>query len=559
MAYNKQNFVDGQVLTAEQLNKIEEGIAALESMIPDFGLCVRAFNTRISASNFATKLPSMDAATPNTIYSVLKTKAMTIENWPEGVGYATFVTLVPEVNSEKNSFRVQLLFELGTEKFFLRTNSGDTWKSWITLGAGTAATGLTLYVSTNGDDTADGSSAYPLATFNKAIQKGATTIIAEPGTYAQTISASGVNNLLIRANKKEYDKKELNPKIILDNSETLTLSDAASDGKPGVWRCLYTATNTSRIYKVFISKTLSIIHKPEWESIGYNANLWELCGDIAKDVRLVPAESLDKCIATERTFFYDGSYIYVHPTGGVISDKRYVVPSDDDTIVNFENCNNLTLEDVQTEYGFTYGINIQNCRNATLTDCDAHHNTNGEGFRLDYTNARLTRCKAHNNRNDGFNFHENGYTELVDCCAMYNSDDGVSHHQGCSGTIIGGEYSHNGSGGITPAFGAEVNVYGAIMRGNRYGLQVIGANDYPRRTMIAMHNVITENTDGGLYVKKNTVIGMNTIHGNDGNQIVLDTNGVYTGLNGNIVLTDQTTGQKYTVYVDDGKLNMEVV
>ena len=29
MAYEKQNFVDGQVLTAEQLNRIEDGIVAL--------------------------------------------------------------------------------------------------------------------------------------------------------------------------------------------------------------------------------------------------------------------------------------------------------------------------------------------------------------------------------------------------------------------------------------------------------------------------------------------------------------------------------------------------
>lgn len=33
MGYTKQNFVDGQVLTAEQLNHIETGIATLESRV----------------------------------------------------------------------------------------------------------------------------------------------------------------------------------------------------------------------------------------------------------------------------------------------------------------------------------------------------------------------------------------------------------------------------------------------------------------------------------------------------------------------------------------------
>lgn len=33
MAYEKQNFVDGQVLTADQMNHIEDGIAKVESQV----------------------------------------------------------------------------------------------------------------------------------------------------------------------------------------------------------------------------------------------------------------------------------------------------------------------------------------------------------------------------------------------------------------------------------------------------------------------------------------------------------------------------------------------
>lgn len=35
MGYEKQNFTDGAVLTAEQLNHIEEGIVELEKSIDD--------------------------------------------------------------------------------------------------------------------------------------------------------------------------------------------------------------------------------------------------------------------------------------------------------------------------------------------------------------------------------------------------------------------------------------------------------------------------------------------------------------------------------------------
>lgn len=33
MAYQKQNFTDGQVLTAEHLNHIEEGISAMDEVV----------------------------------------------------------------------------------------------------------------------------------------------------------------------------------------------------------------------------------------------------------------------------------------------------------------------------------------------------------------------------------------------------------------------------------------------------------------------------------------------------------------------------------------------
>lgn len=38
MAYTKQNFKDGEVLTAEQLNHIEDGVVALETKVSEVGV-----------------------------------------------------------------------------------------------------------------------------------------------------------------------------------------------------------------------------------------------------------------------------------------------------------------------------------------------------------------------------------------------------------------------------------------------------------------------------------------------------------------------------------------
>lgn len=509
----------------KRITQLGENYVALrtESITP--------YGVRINLNNWESALPNMDDAEPNKIYSVLKTSTVKIANYPD-VGSSTFVTFAPE---SAETFKVQLLFNIENNTALVRTNVSNTWSAWSSLGSGGASTNeATVYVAMNGVDNADGSAADPLGTFNEAIRRGATTIIAEPGTYAQTISVSGVNNLTIRANKKKYDgafQDGLNPKVILRRH--VELDDLLDFGNGVYVSADYYPHPDSRMYKVFISNDLPITDNSDSESVGYNANAFARGASVENDVKLKPVATMSELRSTNNTFSYnpDDDMFYFH-CDKLSDGMKVVIPGDDDIIVNIENCDNLALEDIQTEYGITYGINIQNCRNATITACNAHCCTNGEGIRLDYTNAKLTYCKAYHNRNDGFNMHQNGYTELVDCHAKYNGDDGVSHHQGCSGTIIGGEYSYNGSGGITPAFGAEVNVYNAIMRGNNRGLQVIGASDYASRTIVAMNNIMVENNEFGLYVKKNKVVGYNRISGNSMDDIYLDTNGIYDDLSG---------------------------
>ena len=87
----------------------------------------------------------------------------------------------------------------------------------------------------------------------------------------------------------------------------------------------------------------------------------------------------------------------------------------------------------------------------------------------------------------------------MNCDSFYNGDDGVSHHKGTRGFISGGEYSYNGSGGITPAFGAEVDISSVTAIGNAVGLQYFGASGYPRRTVKAFCCLSKDNTDKDIY------------------------------------------------------------
>ena len=141
--------------------------------------------------------------------------------------------------------------------------------------------------------------------------------------------------------------------------------------------------------------------------------------------------------------------------------------------------------------------------------------------------SALYNCEAYRNRNDGLNFHDFGETTVYNCIGAYNYDDGISHHDGCTGSIHGGQYHHNGKGGIaSPTYGAVIDVYNAIMHNNQYGIYAYGGtadrqiivngcyvhhNTYgigSSYDLLAIHNTITDNstnTSGTVTVVPNGV------------------------------------------------------
>ncbi len=60
MAYEKQNFKGGNILKAEQLNHMEDGIAKLETSVTSLGTTVTGLNT--SVTNMDTRVTALEGA-----------------------------------------------------------------------------------------------------------------------------------------------------------------------------------------------------------------------------------------------------------------------------------------------------------------------------------------------------------------------------------------------------------------------------------------------------------------------------------------------------------------
>ncbi len=388
-------------------------------------------------------------------------------------------------------------------------------------GEGGAAVEKVLYVSMVGNDGADGTAGEPLATFNKAIEKGATTIIASPGIYRQTISANGLDKLTIRAHKDyEWSQSQGTDKIILTTPYSIGLDDYNET----LYMCHYVATPDSRMYKVFVSQELPLEDEDNSnaEDVCYNVNAY-IHGDAFSDkvddgrntVKLHPVLTIEECEARNYTFCYhaEGNSIIVHYDDYDYNQFLYI-PKDDEVIASFENCGKLVLENVRTEYGYAHGISIQNCRDVTLIDCEANLSPNGEGFYLNNTSAKLSGCKAIRNFESGFRIHESSHVELTDCYVLHGSIAGAYFGQGCTGTVIGGEYDGVVGEGITICEGAAVNVYDAVLSYNYYGLGVFGVDVNTEAKVIAMNNAMHSNDFAGMIIYDRTVLGANHIKWN---------------------------------------------
>lgn len=325
----------------------------------------------------------------------------------------------------------------------------------------------TYYVSNVGNDNNDGlTENTPLKTFQKAIDLGASKIIATAGTYKnQTLICENRDlfELIVKSNTGNPKSK-----VVIDNSTNV--NGLTLDGN--VYSIALSLPNDNW-KKVFIDKTLTPIRDKNPSGIDtYNINLWEVANDnsIKNDKRLVPVLSKALCSSTEGSFCWDGTKLYIHPTGGNITNKSYkYLTNETGDGIYINNVNRVFLENVDCLFVKNANFKVTNCNDVKILGCDAGYNAYSSQMIVNYSNTCHEKCRCYKASSDGFSGSGNGHSTYVNCEGFYCYDDGMSHHDGCTGTVVGGEYYGNVKGGISPAHGTAFEIHNTLSYDNGYG------------------------------------------------------------------------------------------
>lgn len=362
----------------------------------------------------------------------------------------------------------------------------------------------TLYVSPTGSDSNNGETeGKPLATFQRAIDMGASVIMAERKPfYNQTFSCTDGRPFTLKPYGTDtfaLDKPD-RAKITIRNG-TFYAGTLANG--------LYTFPHAgSNLYKqVFIDKTLSPTTTSSRPS--YNAGLWQNHLDWTLDEKLKPVLTLDEVKNERGTFTWDGSTITVNPFNNALTPTGFTAHGNAELTVNLKNCEKVCIEDLNVEYSLYRNFSITNCKEVRLQNVVGKYTMFADGFQLDNSNGIFHNCESHKVRNDGFNLHGYGDTHFYNCEGHYNGDDGISHHDGCTGSISNSYFSHNGKSGIAPTYGAKIDLFNNLCTDQPYNYYCVSTSDYKKRRVRHFGNVSLNATTTDIIVSNYDVIGHN--------------------------------------------------
>ncbi len=369
---------------------------------------------------------------------------------------------------------------------------------------------IVLYVAPNGDDANSGvTNSKPLATIKKAIEMGATTVLCKRGDYYNQPPISYTSRYGQKLKIIPYEPSDFNQNIPDRPLINLICGDKLDS--------LVVTTNgllsqvlepNGHIKSVFVDKTTQPIDTTNGRSPGYYSTIWQLHNDNTLDKKLKPVLTLAECESESGTFHYDGMNVYINPFSSPY--ESFVVPHNH-TPITLNGFSELVLEDIVVSFGYQLNFNVSNNMNMTIRNCHSKYAALADGFRVDNSNCNFYNCTSFKSRNDGFNIHGYGESNFYNCSGYYNYDDGISHHDGCVGVIDGGEWHHNGKGGVSsPTHGAHIDIYNIESHNNRYGVYAI--SDSTRRPCSGrvFNSVLYSNTDYDFYIGKSTIKTYNT-------------------------------------------------
>lgn len=318
----------------------------------------------------------------------------------------------------------------------------------------------TCYVDAyNGNDTNEGTKSAPVATIQRAIDLGATTVKVRPGVYP-AFNAKNRDELSI---VPDYENANEGEKIMVRDCVAFGMQWGGDDGYDGHDRdghIHYTDLGAAEAYRqaledLFVKGTKPLMDDREgYRSEGYNILLYER----GTTNRLTPVIGGVAMLYNENTFTYIDGTLSIHNPNNFFDLVLWV-----DKGSSFTNINKLTLEGIVFEVAGENVVTMENVTDATVKNCRFGCSSLGNGVACVDTNVTFELCEAYNNRNDGFNFHGKGRSSVLDCNAYKNLDDGISHHDDCVGVIRGGCWYQNETGIASPTYGAKVNIYDAFV------------------------------------------------------------------------------------------------
>ena len=344
--------------------------------------------------------------------------------------------------------------------------------------AQSVGTGI-VYVSTTGSDTADGSLATPVKTFNKA---------------AEVVGGSGIVKVL---NDGVYPPQTINSAnavdlvVVGDNAEKPHIRGGVrqagwtlEDGETNVWY-----------------RTTPLI-TPRWLWEGYKDDAETVILDVDRETqhrgkthrlehtKLYAKDSLLLLKAGTSGYYHDGTNLYIKPANvyGNIEDAWIMDATS--SAITCAALGNIKLQDLIVDFA---GINVSNSANAELFNVETI-GAGSNGLTANDCRGTLTNSRFAGSSNDGTNFHNSinvdilGVSWVVTNSWCHDSgDDGDSMHEHCVGLYVGGLYEYNQDRGSAPSYGSHTIYHNVKTKYNGYlqtpsgtlkgeGIGMVGSN-----------------------------------------------------------------------------------
>lgn len=362
------------------------------------------------------------------------------------------------------------------------------------------------YVSPTGNDTNDGTKNNPFASVGKAISDGYKNICVLTGVYHESISAMDISGINIFAyDYMQYSAFPSIPRQRPTFTNGTTYSTFTTD--QGYKRFAIFSVPT-RYTEVFINQTRTpteIINGREKNSAG----LWANFNNKFNDKQLKPVLSIAS-LSESDTFYFDGTYVYFNTDLDIVG---VTVVGDENYVVNLARCDNWHFSGINFEYGFKSDFYAPWCNNLVIENCEFGHTIQSHCSEFTMSDVDLKNVLAYCAGLDGFNASYYGVMRLNDCKGLYNLDDGASAHEYCQIIINGGEFSHNGKGGIAPVHGCRFSCAGAYVHNNDYGLYLIATAGYELEDVLITNSAILNNATKDIWNALYSTTLLNVLYG----------------------------------------------